>query len=83
MQRGPGNPVDAALGRARREQILEFIRSYLAEHGYPPSRAEIGDEIGVSGTQISKHLRMLQEQGMVRLGSGNRTIALVDKSKET
>jgi repressor LexA len=31
---------------ARQAQILQMIRAFAAEHGYPPTRSEIAHELG-------------------------------------
>lgn len=54
-----------AEGQARREQILTFIQNYITEHGWAPSGAEIAEQIGVSATAVSKHIRRLEAEGRI------------------
>lgn len=51
----------------RQKQILEFIESFLAEHGVAPTLREICERFGYSsyGT-VHKHLKLLQQKGYLR-----------------
>ena len=45
---------------ARQAQILELIRQYIGETGYPPTRAEIAKELGFkSANAAEEHLKAL------------------------
>ena len=45
---------------ARQAQILELIRQYISETGYPPTRAEIAKELGFkSANAAEEHLKAL------------------------
>jgi repressor LexA len=51
----------------RQESILEFINSYMDEHGYPPSMREIGSAAGISSTSVVDYnLRVLERDGYLR-----------------
>jgi repressor LexA len=48
----------------RQGHMLSFIRSYLAEKGYPPSNREIGRATGISSTSVVDYnLRRLERKG--------------------
>ncbi len=48
----------------RQEGIMEFIRKYLGENGFPPSIREIGKAVGISSTSVVNYnLRRLEERG--------------------
>jgi repressor LexA len=48
----------------RQQRMLGFIRSYLTEHGYPPSNREIGRATGISSTSVVDYnLRRLERKG--------------------
>jgi repressor LexA len=51
----------------RQKQILEFIESFMAEHGMAPTLREICERFGYSsyGT-VHKHLKLLQQKGYLR-----------------
>ena len=47
----------------RQEQVLEFIRSFSRENGYPPSVRDIGKEFGLSPATVHDHLKALERKG--------------------
>jgi len=50
----------------RQRRILEVIRAFTAEHGYPPSVREIGERVGLSSSStIHAHLKALEARGMI------------------
>jgi repressor LexA len=51
----------------RAERILAFVRSYSAEHGYPPSVREIALAVGLASTSaVHHHLTKLEEAGRLQ-----------------
>lgn len=51
----------------RQQQVLEFIRTTVAQRGYPPSVREIGEAIGLSSpSTVHSHLSALVEAGAIR-----------------
>jgi len=65
----------------RQAEILELIRSYVAEEGCPPTRAEIADSLGFrSANAAEDHLRALERKGVIELVPGSsRGIRLLDE----
>ncbi|HET7406655.1 MAG TPA: hypothetical protein VFJ21_05895 [Mycobacteriales bacterium] len=66
---------------SRREQAaVEFIREYVAAHGWAPSLREIGDGIGLGSTSSVKWvLEQLARKGAIRRAEGKpRAIVVVD-----
>lgn len=50
----------------RQRRILEAIRAYTQEHGYPPSVREIGERVGLSSSStIHAHLKALERRGLI------------------
>lgn len=50
----------------RQTSILKFIRSYLAEHNYPPTIREIGKAVRIPSTSVVKYnLERLEEKGYI------------------
>lgn len=50
----------------RQQSILDFIRVYLAEHGYPPSNREIGHATGITSTSVVDYnLRRMEHKGIL------------------
>ena len=62
------------------QNTLQFIRNYLAQHGYAPKFKEIGMAIGVSsqGT-IHRYVQSLEDKGYINRAKGNsRGMSLVE-----
>ncbi len=68
----------------RQQNVLEFLKAYLDENGYPPTVREIGRGIGVKSTSlISYYLNRLEEHGLItREASVSRAIRLTDEAAE-
>jgi SOS regulatory protein LexA len=68
----------------RQRQVLKFIQDSLAEHGLPPTRAEIAEALGFkSPNAAEEHLRALQRKGVLDLRPGaSRGIQLKDSLRE-
>lgn len=50
----------------RQQRILEVIRQFTAEQGYPPSVREIGERVGLSSSStIHAHLKTLERRGLI------------------
>ena len=63
--------MDTAL-TTRQAEILEVIRSHIAEHGRPPSRPELARMLGVASTNgVFKHLAALERKGAIELMPGS------------
>jgi repressor LexA len=55
----------------RQEQILDYIRDYLAETGFPPTRSEIAQEMGFRRPNAAEeHLRALARKGAIEMLPG-------------
>ena len=51
----------------RQQCIMDFIRSYLREHGYPPAIREIQQACHISSTSVVDYnLHILQREGFLR-----------------
>ena len=56
---------------SRQQEILEAIRSHVAEHRRPPSRPELAKSLGLSSTNaVAKLLATLQRKGAIELAPG-------------
>ena len=50
-----------------REAIMDFIRKFCADNGYPPSVREIGAAVGLSSpATIHRHIGILEKEGKLR-----------------
>lgn len=55
----------------RQGEILAFIKTWLDVHGYPPTRAEIAQELGFrSPNAAEEHLRALARKGAIEMIPG-------------
>lgn len=63
----------------KQTEVLNFIKKYIAEHGYPPAVREIGASLGLSSpATVQAHLNKLKEAGVIKNSSNKfRTIELL------
>ena len=63
----------------KQKQILDFIKTYMVSHGYPPTIREIGTAVGSSSpATIHAHLANLEENGYIKKqNSKNRALELL------
>jgi repressor LexA len=51
----------------RQQEIFDFVKRYVSEHGYPPTVRDIGKAIGLaSSSTVHAHLANLEKLGMLR-----------------
>lgn len=67
----------------RQEETLNYIKSYIANKGYPPTVREIAKELGVSSpATIHAHLAKLEEKGFIRKEDAkNRAIEITGENE--
>jgi repressor LexA len=59
--------LETPLLTARQQEIVQFLASYVDEHGYPPTVREIGDAVGLaSPSTVHAHLANLERVGLLR-----------------
>ena len=65
---------------ARQTEVLDLVRSHIAETGYPPTRADIARELGFrSANAAEEHLKALARKGALEIVPGtSRGIRLPD-----
>ena len=65
---------------ARQEQVLNVIRQYVTDTGYPPTRADIACELGFKSANAAEdHLRALERKGAIEIIAGaSRGIRLTE-----
>jgi repressor LexA len=62
-------------------QTLEFLRNYLADHGYGPTLKDIAEHIGVKSVSTAHfHLERLEDKGFIRRGEDG-SIELIESAK--
>jgi repressor LexA len=65
----------------RQARILEVIRSFTEERGFPPSVREIGERVGLSSpSTVQAHLKTLERRGLI-LRDPTKPRALVSTSQ--
>jgi repressor LexA len=69
----------------RQTKILEFVRQYSEEMGYPPSIRDICRGCGISSTSVVDYnLRLLEREGLIRRDPDvSRGIDLTDRKAES
>jgi repressor LexA len=51
----------------RQQEIFDYVRKYVGEHGYPPTVRDIGKAIGLaSSSTVHAHLANLEKLGVLR-----------------
>jgi repressor LexA len=59
--------LETPLLTARQQEILQFLATYVDDHGYPPTVREIGDAVGLaSPSTVHAHLANLERVGLLR-----------------
>ena len=55
----------------RQAEVLDFIRSHIDETGYPPTRADIAQQLGFKSANASEeHLKALARKGAIEIIPG-------------
>lgn len=63
----------------RQEDVLNYIKEFVASHGFPPTVREIGSALGASSSAtIQAHLNSLEDKGFIRKEkTKNRSIEIL------
>ena len=73
------DPVLVRQGIERREQIVQAILDYHAEHGFSPSIADCAEVVGISVNMTKQHINRLVEEGRVsRLPGVGRSLVVTE-----
>ena len=56
-------PMEKTL--IKRQEIIEFIDSFIKEHGYEPLITEIGDGVGLTKGAVSRHVAKMLDEGVL------------------
>ncbi len=67
----------------RQNDVLDFVKSYIVSHGYPPTVREIGKALDISSpATVHAHLNNLENKGIIKKDSSkNRAIELLVKNE--
>jgi len=64
---------------ARQREVLEFIRHFMTQAGYPPTVREIGAHFGFVPRSVFDHLKALERKGYLRReASKSRSLQILD-----
>ena len=68
----------------RQRAILDYLRGFVDEHGYPPTVREIGEAVGLrSPSTVHAHLAQLERAGLLRRDPTKpRAIELADRTAQ-
>lgn len=74
-------PIERQQLTERQQEVLELIRRYSEDTGYPPTRADIARELGFrSANAAEEHLKALARKGAIEMIAGaSRGIRLVEE----
>ena len=67
----------------RQSDVLNYIKKYIVQHGFPPSTREIGSALGLSSpATVHTHLKKLADAGCIKkTNSKFRTIEIVGENE--
>ncbi len=67
----------------RQKEILDLIKSFIGDYGFPPTRAEISKELGFkSANAAEQHLRAIEKKGFIKILSGASRGIVLSKEEE-
>ena len=77
------NPANRR-GIARRAEVFEVIRQFIAEHGYSPTVRDVQRGAGLKGPgEAKRYIMLLTQEGELTFEPGkSRTIRLVEKARK-
>jgi len=56
----------------RQKQVLQFLKAFIADKGYPPTRSEIASHFGFKSANAAEdHLRAIAAKGAIYLTKGS------------
>lgn len=64
-----------------RDRIVQSIKEFTAEHGYPPTQRELEALVGRSKVRLQNHVYALEQEGRIKRGAGPRTITVVEQQE--
>jgi repressor LexA len=67
----------------RQQEVLDFIRRFIAERKYPPTLREIGDHFGISVKGGFDHVKALEKKHAIRCQSNrSRAIEIIEEEPD-
>ena len=67
----------------RQKDVLDYVKSYIANHGYPPAVREIGAALGLSSPATTQsHITALENKGYIKkTNSKYRSLEIVGNNE--
>lgn len=62
---------------ANDHQTLEALKTFIADHSYPPTRRELVGILNLSLSTVQQRIRRLVELGWVEVDDGNRAMRIL------
>ena len=60
-------PITAPVLTDRQQEVVDYLKSSLAERGFCPSVREIGDKLGINSPNgVMVHLKALERKGAIK-----------------
>jgi GntR family transcriptional regulator of vanillate catabolism len=80
------DPIRVAPRARIVDEVLHRLRESILNHSIPPGarliQTELADRMGVSRTPLREAIRLLEEDGLVQVSDGNRTVEVVRLSRQ-
>lgn len=81
-----GDPLRVAPRARIVDEVLQTLRESILNHSIPPGarlvQIELANRLGVSRTPLREAIRLLEQDGLVRVSDGNRTVEVVRLSRK-
>lgn len=61
---------------SRQQQILDFIREFIGENGYSPSRDALSEKFDISLGNVSRYIDVLVQKGHLEKDNSTRPPAM-------
>ena len=66
----------------KKQEIYDYLTSFIAEHGYSPSIREIGAAVGLKSTAtVHYHLTAMQREGLIAFPEFKKRVITVPGGK--
>lgn len=64
-----------ARGERIQKDIMEYIKQYIQQHGYPPNYREIGDGVGLrSSASVQRYISRMLADGILETDAGTGAV---------
>lgn len=68
----------------RQTEVLDFLKSYLSEHKYPPTIREVAGHFGISVKGAYDHVKALEKKGLISCDNNrSRAIEIMDNRENS